>query len=115
MSTTILHQYAGVGAQRGVGIDHGIGQAPVELRIGLAGINLAQHHLGVRPREFKHAIREPFVLIFFDQPQHRFAAFSHADHHIDGDRLLRIERDGIADRDNRIQHRALTAGERSCG
>ena len=107
MAAPILYQNTGISAQRGVDIHHGARQTTVELGVGLAGIDLPQHHLGVRPGQLEHAIRQPLILIFFGQAQHCVARFSHADHHIDGGRLLRVEGDRIANSDDRIQHRAL--------
>ena len=102
----------GVGAQRGIGVDDRAGQAPIELRIGLGGIDLPQHHLAVCPGQIEDAIRETPILVFLDQAQGRIAGFADAGDHIDRCRLFRIERDPIADGDNRIEHRALAARER---
>ena len=112
LPAAILDEHGRVGAQRGVGIDDGAGEACIKLRIGLGGIELAQHHLAVRPAQIEDAVREMPVLVFLDQAQRHLAGFADTRHDIDGDRLFRIECERIADGDDRIQHRALGAGER---
>ena len=108
----VAHEHAAVGAQRGMGVDDRAGQASVELRVGLAGVDLAQHHLGVGPGQFEDAVGEAPILVFLDQAQGRVAAVADAVDQVDVGRLLRLEGDPAADRHDRIQHRALAAGQR---
>ena len=112
LGAAVFHEDARVAPQRGVGVDDAIGKAHIDLCVGLSGIDLPQHHLTMRPRQFKDAIREPSILVFLDQTQGCVTAFADPRNHIDGYRLLRIEGNLVADGDDRIQHGALTAGER---
>ena len=109
----ILYQDAGVRTQRRVGVDGRTGKSCIDLRVGFGGIDLAQHHLAMRPCQFKDAIRQPPILVFLDQVQSGIAGFADAGNHIDRCRLFRIECYPVADGDNRIQHRTLTP--RECG
>ena len=112
LPAAVLDENAGVGAQRGIGINDRAGQPAVELRVGLGGIDLPQHHLAVGPCQIEDAIRETPVLVFLDQAQAGVAGVADAGDDVDGRRLFRIERDSIPDRDDRIEHRALAARER---
>ena len=96
LPAAVLAENGCVGAQRGIGVDDGAGKASIELRVGLGGIDLPQHHLAVRPRQVEDAIREMPVLVFPDQAQGCVAGFADAGDHVDRRRLFRIERDPIA-------------------
>ena len=85
----VLHEHAGVGAQRGMGVEDRAGQAPVELRVRLAGVDLAQHHLGVGPGQLEDAVGEAPVLVFLDQAQGGIAAVADAVDQVHAGRLLR--------------------------
>ena len=113
MSAAIANQYARTGAQRRIGVNNRTGETAVELRIGFAGIELAQHHLAVCPGQLEHAIRETAIMIFLDQTQYRSPGIGDARDHIDRRRSARVERHSTADRGDRVQHRALGARERS--
>ena len=114
LAAAVAHQYAPVGAQAGLRVDHRAGQAPVELRIGFAGIELAQHHLRMRPRELEYAVGETSVMVLLGQRQTHAAALTHAFHHIDGHGLIGRERDDAAARRDRVQHRAGRVRQRPC-
>ena len=109
LPAAFLQEDARVGAKRRIGVDDGIGQACIEVRVGFGRVDLAQDHLIMGPCQFEDAIREPPILVFLDQAQGCVAGFADAGNHIDRCRLFRIERDAGADGDNRVQHRALTA------
>ncbi|MCK7491006.1 MAG: hypothetical protein MZW92_03845 [Comamonadaceae bacterium] len=94
----------GVGAQRGIGVDHGAGKASIELRVGLGGVDLPQEHLAVCPCQVKDAVCEAPVLVFLHEAQADVAGFADAGDNIDRCRFFRIERDPIPDGDNRIEH-----------
>ena len=74
----VARSMLGVGAQRRLRVDDRAGQARVELRIGLAGVELAQHHLAVRPGELEHPVGQAPVAILVDQRQAGLAAVGHA-------------------------------------
>ena len=112
LPAAVLDEDARVGAQRGIGVDDGAGQASIELRVGLGGIELPQDHLAMRPRQVEDAIRQTPILVFLDQAQARVAGFADAGDDIHRRRFFRIERDPVADRDNRIEHGPLAARER---
>ena len=65
-------------AQRRVGVNHRAGEAAVELRVRLGGIELPQHHLAVCPGQLEDAIGETMILIFVDQTQRRIASVADA-------------------------------------
>ena len=104
----VLDQHAGVGAQLRIGVDDRISQAAVELCIGFAGIQLAQHHLAVGPGQFEHAIGQMAIMEFLDQANTGFAGVSHAGDDVDDHRLLGLKRDLLADRGDRVEYRAGT-------
>ena len=108
----VPHEHAAVGAQRGIGVDDRVGQAPVELRVRLARVDLSQHHLGVGPGQLEDAVGEAPILIFLDQAQGRVAAVADAVNQVHVGRLFRLEADPAADGHHRVQHRALAAGQR---
>ena len=101
-----------VGAQRRVRVDDGAGQAAVELRVRLAGVQLPQHDLGVCRGQREHAIGETPVLVLAHERQAGGARLGHARDDVDRDRLVRLEHVAAADRDDRIEHRTLAARER---
>ena len=109
MPAAVLDEKARVGAQRGIGVKDRAGQASIELRVGLGGIDLPQDHLAVGPRQIEDAICETPILVFLDQAQARVAGLADAGDNIDRCRFFRIERDAITDGDNRIEHGALAA------
>ena len=111
----VLQQDAGGGAQRGVRVDHRPGEAAIQLRVGFAGVDLAQHHLAVGPRQLEDTIGEAPVLVLLDQAQGRVAGFADASDNVDGRRLFRLERDPVADRDDRVEHRPRAPAERPGG
>ena len=88
-------------------------QPAVELRIGFGDVELAQHDLAVRPRHLERAIGEPPVLVLLHQGEACGAILADAGHEIDGHRLLGLEADALADRDDRIEHRSLRPGQRT--
>ena len=112
LPAAVLHDDGRVGAQCGIRVDDRTGKASVELRVGLGGVDLPQEHLAVRPRELEDAVREPPILVLLHQAQRRVAGFADARDDVDRRRLFRLERDPVADRDDRIEHRALGARER---
>ena len=69
LPAAVLDENARVGAQRGIGVDDRAGEASVELRVGLCGIDLPQDHLAVGPRQVEDPIRETPILVFLDQAQ----------------------------------------------
>ena len=62
-------QNARFGSKRRIGVEDRTGKAPIELRVGLGDIQLAQQHLAVCPRQIKDAIRQTPILVFFHQAQ----------------------------------------------
>ena len=113
LAAPVAQQHAGLGAQAGLGIDHRAGQARVELRVGLAGVQLAQHHLRVRPGQLEHAVGEASVLVLLGQRDAGGAAIAHADDDVDHHRLVGRQRDAAAAGRDRIEHRAGAVGERA--
>src|ERR1700674_778396 len=109
LAAAILGEDTGLRTQRRIGVDDRIGEAAVELRIGLGRIDLPQHDLTVGPCQLEDAIGKPAVLVFLHQAERAVASVADARHHVDRGRLLRIQCYAIADSDNRIQYRTLAA------
>jgi hypothetical protein len=82
------------------------GEALVQLRIGLRGVDLAPHDLALRPGQIEHAIGEAAVAVFVDQRDAGLAIGADAGHHVDDRRLFRRQHDAATDRDHRIEYRA---------
>ena len=93
-----------VGAQRGIGVNYRSGNASIELRVGLCGIDLPQEHLAVCPCQIEDAVCKTPVLVFLDKAHTDVPGFPDARHYIYCCRLFRIERDPVPDSDNRIKH-----------
>ena len=100
-----------LGAQRRIRVDDGTGETRIELCIGLGGIDLPQRHPAVRPCEVEHAVRQIPVLVLADERQRRIARVGHARCDVDGHGLLRQEREPMPDGHDRIQDRAMPAGQ----
>ena len=94
-------------AQRRIGVNHRAGEAAVELRIRFGGIELPQHHLAVCPSQLEDAIGETVILIFLDQTQHCIPGLADARNHVDRRRRAGVERQSMADCDDRIQNRTV--------
>jgi hypothetical protein len=84
----------------------------VQLRVGVAQVELAQHDLAVRPRQLEDAVGEVAILVLVDQALGQLAAFGDAGDDVDHGRLLRLEGDRAADGHDRVEHRALAVGQR---
>ncbi len=67
LAAMVVAQDAALGAQQGIGIEHGAGQAAEELSIGFGRVQLSQHYQTVRPRQIEYAIGQVRVLILVDQ------------------------------------------------
>ncbi len=113
LPTGIPEEDAGFGAKRGVRVDHRPGQPSIEFRVSLAGIDLPQHYLPMCPGQIENPIREAPVLVFFDKAEAGIAGLAYARNNIYGCRFSRIDRQPIPNRDNRVEHGALAAGERA--
>ena len=111
LSAPVAHEHAGLGPQPGMGVEDRGGQTGVELGIGRAGIDLAQHHLGVGPGQVEDAVGQAPILVLFDQVQARVAVLADPVDQVHGGRLFRSQGDPTADGDHRVQHRALGAGQ----
>jgi hypothetical protein len=110
----VAQQRCGAGAQRGLRIDHAAGQARIQLRVGLGGVELAQHHLAVRPGQFEDAVGQASVHVLVRQRQAGLAARGRAVDDVDERRLIGLQRDHAPGRRHRVEHRAGGARER-CG
>ena len=113
LAAPVAHQHARRAAQRCVRVQHRAREPAVKLRVGLGGIELPQHHLAVGPRQVEYAIGEAAVLILFDQAEHRVARIGHSAHDIDRRRVAGIDRDLLANRRDRIEHRSGRARQRA--
>ena len=107
----VADQGAGICPQQSVGIDHRVGKPSVKLCFGFAGIELAQHHLAVRPRQIEHAVSEAAVTVFFHQLQAGFTGISNADDHIECHRCFGFEGDAVADGNDGVKRCADAVGQ----
>ena len=63
-ATLVKNTSEGPVSALGIGLGAGHGrEAPVELRVGLRGINLPQEHLAMRPGQIEDPVRETPILI----------------------------------------------------
>ncbi len=111
LAAPVLQQQFAVGAQRRMHVHHQPGQALVQLRIGLRGVDLAAHHLAVGPGQVEHAVGQAPVAVLFDQRHARGAVAADAVDHVDHRGLLRRQHDPAADRDHRVEHRTGGIGQ----
>ena len=109
LSAPILHQHRWLATKPAIGMDDHAGQSGIELRVGLAGIELLQDHLAVSPGQLEDTIRKMPVPVFLDQADGHIPALGHPRDDIDGDRLVGFEHDTIANGHDRIEHRAVAA------
>ena len=112
LAAAVLQQHGLFGAQRGVGVQHQSGEALVQLRIGLRGVDLPAHDLAVGPGEVEHAVGQPPVAVLLDESGAGLARGANAGHHVDARSLPRRQDDAGADRDDWIEHRARGVGQR---
>ena len=113
LASSISGDHARFGPQRCAGVENRAGQASVELRISFGDIELAQHDLAVGPRHLERAIREPPILVLFHQGMASGAILADTGDEIHRHGLFRREGDALPDGDDRIQHGALGAGQRT--
>ena len=88
-----------------------LARRPVELGVGLRGVQLAQEHLGMGPGQIEDAVGQPPVLVFPYQAQGRLAGLPHAKDHVDGRGLFRLQEDAVANGHDGIKHRPLAVGK----
>ena len=112
LASTVVLEHAGAGAPGGVGIYQRVGQTAVELGVTLRGIEMAQRHLAVRPRQVKGAVGHAAVLILFDERQRRFPAFGHSQDQTNDGAFIRRQRDRAPQRNNRVEDGAGGVGQR---
>ena len=113
LAAAVAGKHAGIGAQRGIGMDHRTSQPGIKLGIGLGRIELTQDHLAVRPGQVEDAVGEMPILVFLDQAKGHLAALGNARHQVDGHRLFRAQGQQMANGDDRIQHGAIGPGQRT--
>ena len=113
LSATIRDQNTRGCAQRRVGVNHRAREASVKLCIGFARVQLPQHHLAMRPRQFEHTIRETAILVFVDETQHGIPRLAGTRNHVDRRRGARIDDHSMTNRHDRIQYGARGVGQRS--
>ena len=83
------------------------------MRIGFGRVDLSQQHRAVRPREIEDAIGEMAVVVLRDESERGVTRLRNPQDDIDDNRLVGLQRDPLADGDNRIEHRAFGPRERS--
>ena len=62
---------AGCGTTQGIGVNHGAGEAAIDLCIGFAGVDVTQHFLALEPCHFKSALNKVPVTIPVEHRQCR--------------------------------------------
>ena len=93
--------------------DDRAGQAAEELRVGLGGIELAQHDLAVRQGQLEDPVGQPPVAdICRSGPAHASRVSAAPRTMLTISRCFRLQRDPTADRHDRIQDRALAVRKR---
>ena len=79
---------AGRGAAQRIAVNDGGGQAPVDLGIGFAGVEVTQHLLALEPRHFEGAFDEVPVAILVEQREGRLARVRDTRDDLHGDGLV---------------------------
>ncbi|EGF32456.1 hypothetical protein IMCC9480_2461 [Oxalobacteraceae bacterium IMCC9480] len=115
LAAPVLDQRAGIGAQGRIHADDGAGQPAIQLGIGFAGIELAQHDLAMGPGQLEDAVGQIAVAVFGDQIERRVARVDDAGDDVDDDRFFGRERDLVTHRDDRIEHRTGAVRQRLGG
>ena len=108
----VAQQHLRIGAQRRLRVDDGVGKARIGLRIGLAGVELAQDHLTVRPGELEHPVRQAPVHHLVRQHQAGLAAVGRAVDDVDERSLVGLQRDHSSGSRHRVEYRSRRAGQR---
>ena len=111
LATPVAQQHAGLGAQRGRYIEDRPGQALVQLRVRLRGIELAQQHLAMRPRQVEDAVCERAIAVFLDQCQATRPPLANPGDDVHRRRLLGLQGNPASNRHHRVQHGAFRVGE----
>ena len=109
LSPAVVAQHRSLGPQRRVGVEDGTGKPPKTLCVSLRGIELPQDYLAVGPCKIKDAVCQMAILILVDQLQAAVTSFADARNQVGGGGLSRVEIDLVADCDNGIKNRPLTA------
>ena len=91
----------------GRGVDHAAGEAAERLGVLLRHAELPQHDVRVCERQIAHAVVEPAVAVFLDQPVRLLVGLGHAGHDVDHAVLPRLQPHAAADADHRVQHAAV--------
>ena len=112
MAAPVVEQHAGVGPAGGVGINQRAGQPAVELGLRLRGIEMAQGHLAVGPRQIKGAVGHAGALIFFHVRQRGFPAFGHAKNQVNDGGFMGRQSYRAPQRNDWIQHGTDGVGQR---
>ena len=102
-----------IAAQFLTGENQRTGQTVIQSRVVFGGIQLAQHHLTVRPGDFEYPISNMMVTVFFQQHQALQPCVGNAVHHIDNHWHAGFQGNALADGHHRIQHRTGAVSERS--
>ena len=113
LAEPVAGEDAGAGAVERVGVNDRAGQLRIHLGLGLGRLQLAQHELAVRPGHLERARREAGVAILVDQRQRRRARFGHAGDDVPVGGGVGLDDDAAANRDDRIEHRAIRVGKRA--
>jgi hypothetical protein len=94
------------------GVQNGTGQFHIHLRIGFGGLQLTQHELAVRPGHLEGARGKTGIAVLVDQSQGRLTRVGHAGDDVPVGSGIGLDNDTAPDRDNRIECRAIRAGQR---
>ena len=111
LAAPVGEQHAGAGPPGGVGIDQRSGQTAVELGLRLRGVEVAQGHLAVRPREVEGAVGHAGTLIFFHLRQRGLPVFGHAENQINDGGFMGRQRHRAAQGDDGIEDGADRVGQ----
>ncbi len=105
LSQLVAGNDTGRGAAQGMGVNDGGGQTSIDLGLGFACVEVAQHLLALEPGHLKRPLDEVPVGILLQQGQCGLARVGDAGDDLHGRRFVGRQGEGTADRHDGVEHR----------
>ena len=112
LAPPVLAEQRGARPAGGMGVKERAGQAAVELGLALRGLELAERHLAVGPREVEGAVGHAGVAVFLHLREGGLPALGHAQHQDDDGGFMGRQADRAAERNDGIEDGAGGVGQR---
>ena len=111
MPLPVAAQDARLGPPQGRGVDDRTGQTAIDLRIGFGSAQLLQQDQAVRPGQVEDAVGQTEVAVFLGQGIDSGTRLGNSGDDIDPHGFIRLQKNGLADADDRIEDGALAVGK----